>query len=269
MADIQQVKQGMKATWMTGDFGQIAHHSAAEAERFVQRLGLKAGQRVLDVACGTGNTAIPEAKLGCAVVGVDIATNLLEQARERAQQEGVQADFVEGDAEALQFPDMSFDAVVTMFGAMFAPRPELVAREFVRVCRPGGLIAMANWTPTGFVGKMFRLGAEFAPPPPDIPPPAQWGVAEIVQQRLGDQVKVEAKPVRFNFDYPMSPEGTFEFFKRYFGPTQVTWSKLDPQRQQEFKAAMVKLWSEHNQAKEPERTLVEVEYLEVRGRKKG
>jgi SAM-dependent methyltransferase len=269
MADIQQVKQGMKAMWMTGDFGQIANHSAAEAERFVRGLGLKAGERVLDVACGTGNTAIPAAKLGCQVVGVDIATNLIEQARERAKKEGVTADFVEGDAEALQFPDSSFDAVITMFGAMFAPRPELVGRELVRVCRPGGLIAMANWTPAHFVGQMFKLNAQFAPPPPDVPPPSQWGVPEIVQQRLGPQVTVEAKPVRFNFDYPLPPEGTFEFFKRYFGPTQVTWGRLEPAKQQEFKAAMVKHWSEHNQAPNPEeRTLVEVEYLEVRGRKK-
>lgn len=267
--DIQQLKQSMKATWMAGDFGQIANHSAAEAQRFVHRLGLKAGQRVVDIACGTGNLAIPAAKLGCVVTGADIATNLLEQARARAAKEGVKADFVEGDAEQLPFTDNTFDVVMTMFGAMFAPRPELVAKELLRVCKPGGLIAMANWTPTGFVGKMFRLNAQFVPPPADVPPPSQWGMLETVKQRFGDAATVEAKPVSFDFDYPLPPEGVFEFFRRYFGPTQVAYSKLDPGKQPQFKDALVKLWSEHNRAPNPqERTLVPVEYLEVRARKK-
>ncbi|HUS18859.1 MAG TPA: class I SAM-dependent methyltransferase [Terriglobales bacterium] len=267
--DIQQLKQGMKATWMAGDFGQIASFTASEAERFVQRLGLKASQSVLDVACGSGNLAIPAAKLGCVVTGVDIATNLVEQARARAAKEGVKAEFLEGDAEQLQFPDNSFDAVITMFGAMFAPRPELVARELVRVCKPGGSIAMANWTPAGFPGQLFRVTAQFVPPPPDVPPASQWGVPEIVKQRFGDAVTVETRPVTTDFDYPFPPEAVFEFFRRYFGPTQVAYSKLDSAKQPEFKEVLVKLWSEHNRAPNPaERTLVPVEYLEVKARKK-
>ena len=266
--DITQIKQGMKATWMAGDFGQIANHTAPEAERFVHRLGLQAGQSVLDVACGTGNLAIPAAKLGCIVTGADIATNLLEQARIRAAAEGVTAEFVEGDAEQLPFPSSSFDVVMSMFGAMFAPRPEFVAKELLRVCKAGGLIAMANWTPTGFPGQLFRLTAQFVPPPPNVPPASQWGVPETVKQRFGDAAMVEANVVTTDLDYPLPPEEVFEFFRRYFGPTQVAYSKLDAGGQKEFKDALVQLWSEHNRAPDPEeRTLVPVEYLEVRARK--
>src|SRR5215471_13702387 len=152
---MEQLKEKMRASWMAGDFGQIARYQEKEAAAFVSRLGIPPGARVLDVACGTGNTAIPAARAGARVTGVDIATNLLEQARARAAAEGVDATFQEGDAERLQFPDASFDFVVSVYGAMFAPRPELVAGEFLRVCRPGGKIAMGNWTPAGFVGQMF------------------------------------------------------------------------------------------------------------------
>ncbi len=267
MPDIQQIKQGMKATWMAGDFGQIANFTAPEAERFVHRLGLKPGQRVLDVACGSGNLAIPAAQLGCVVTGVDIATNLVEQARARAAKAGVKAEFQEGDAEQLQFADGSFDAVITMFGAMFAPRPELAASEMLRVCRKGGLIAMANWTPNGFTGKMFKLAATYVPPPPDVPPPSQWGIPEMVKQRLGSGASVEATPVMMQFDFPMPPEGVVEFFKKYFGPTQVAFSKLDAGKQKEFQGELEKLWTEENKAS-GDRTLVDSEYLDVRATKK-
>src|SRR6266852_7551418 len=170
--DINALKNRMRDTWMAGDFGVIAAYTAEAAKDFADRLGIAPGTRVLDVARGTGNTAIPIARAGATVTGVDIASNLLEQARTRAAKEGVKATFEEGDAEQLKFPDGSFDAIVSMFGAMFAPRPERVAAEFLRVCRPGGLIAMANWTPGGFVGESFRTMALHVPPPPDIPAPA-------------------------------------------------------------------------------------------------
>ncbi|MEO6120378.1 MAG: class I SAM-dependent methyltransferase [Terriglobales bacterium] len=265
--DMQQLKQGMKATWMAGDFGQIANFTAPEAERFVQRLNLRPGQRVLDVACGSGNLAIPAAKSGCEVTGVDIATNLVEQARARAAKEGVKATFEEGDAEQLQFPDNSFDVVMTMFGAMFAPRPDVTARELLRVCKSGGLIAMANWTPSGFTGKMFKLAATYVPPPADVPPPSQWGVVEKVKERFGDAATVETKPIMMNFDFPFPPEGVVEFFKKYFGPTQVAFSKLDAAKQKEYQSELVRLWTENNQAS-GDRTLVPSEYLEVRATKK-
>src|SRR5215475_12691933 len=149
--NLTALKGAMKATWMAGDFGMMAARMTKPAEAFVSRLPITPGARVLDVACGTGNTAIPAAKAGATVTGVDIASNLLEQARQRAQEAGVAAEFREGDAEQLDFADGSFDVVISVFGAMFAPRPERVASEFLRVCRPGGMIAMANWTPAGFV----------------------------------------------------------------------------------------------------------------------
>ena len=150
--DLEALKTKLRATWIAGDFGEIAKSYAAGAEEFVQGLNLKPGMRVLDVACGTGNLALPAARLGAVVTGVDLAPNLVEQARENAKSEGLTAQFDEGDVEALSYGDASFDAVITMFGAMFAPRPELVAAELKRVTRPGGSIAMANWTPAGFIG---------------------------------------------------------------------------------------------------------------------
>src|SRR6476620_6180949 len=142
---------------MAGDFGEIAKSYAAGAEEFVRSLNIRPGMRVLDVACGTGNLSIPAARLGASVTGVDIAPNLLEQARENAKREGLIVQLDEGDAEDLPYQDGAFDAVITMFGAMFAPRPESTAAELKRVCRRGGIIAMANWTPTGFIGQMFKI----------------------------------------------------------------------------------------------------------------
>jgi len=168
--EMESLKAKLKATWMAGDFGQIAKQIEQGAEEFIARLELKPGVRLLDVACGSGNLAIPAARAGAIVTGVDIATNLVEQARARAEAEGLKIQVDEGDAEDLPYDDASFDEVVTMFGAMFAPRPERVAAELVRVCRPGGRIAMANWTPTGFTGQMFKIGATHVPPPPNMPP---------------------------------------------------------------------------------------------------
>ena len=179
--DFAQLKSNMKASWMAGDFGQIANFTVKAAEEFIERTEISPGTRVLDVACGTGNTAIPAARAGGSVTGVDIAPNLLEQARKRAAAEQLEIRFREGDAEELPVGDHEFDVVLTMFGAMFAPRPERVAAELMRVCRPGGLIAMANWTPEGFVGKSFQVLAEMVPPPAGLPDPALWGDEQTVR----------------------------------------------------------------------------------------
>jgi SAM-dependent methyltransferase len=173
--DFAQLKSGMKATWMAGDFGQIANFISGEAADFVARIDLKAGNRVLDVACGTGNSAIPAAKAGAKVTGVDIATNLLEQARKRAASEHLEIRFEEGDAELLPYADQSFDVVLSMFGAMFAPRPERVAAELLRVSKPGGLVAMANWTPHGFIAKDDRGDRPTGPSSPRRPAPGALG----------------------------------------------------------------------------------------------
>jgi ubiquinone/menaquinone biosynthesis C-methylase UbiE len=184
--EMEDLKTRLKAMWMTGDFGQVAKHIETGAEEFIARLALKPGERVLDVACGSGNLALPAARLGARVTGVDIATNLLEQARARAASEGLTIQFDEGDAEKLPYADEDFATVVSMYGAMFAPRPELVAAELVRVCRPGGRIAMANWTPDGFIGQMFKITGKHVPPPPNMPSPVKWGDEETVRERLRD-----------------------------------------------------------------------------------
>jgi SAM-dependent methyltransferase len=259
----EQLKEKMRSTWMAGDFGQIAKHSARAAEEFVSRLGIKPAMKVLDVACGTGNLAVPAARAGANVTGVDIAPNLLEQARRRAAAEGLQASFDEGDAEQLPYANGQFDLVMTMFGAMFAPRPELTAAELVRVCRAGGTIAMANWGPEGFAGKMFGVGARFVPPPEGIPSPLLWGDERTVKERLASGTS-EISTVRREiiFDFPLAPAAVVQLFLEYFGPTRVTFSKLDPQGQTEYSAALEALWREHNEGT-GNQTLVRGEYLEV------
>lgn len=260
---IEQIKQNMRRTWMAGDFGQIARFTAKGAEEFIDRLNIRPEMRVLDVASGTGNLAIPAARLGAHVTGIDIAPNLLEQARQWASTEGLQATFEEGDAEKLPYLDAHFDLVMTMFGAMFAPRPEQVSSELSRVCRHGGTIAMANWTPGGFVGKMFELGSRYAPLPAGIPPPTLWGDEKRVRERLGTAVsRIETTPRMITFDYPFPPGEVVEHFRSYFGPVQVAFSKLDQAGQKAFSMDLENLWREHNKA-EGDRTMIQGEYLEV------
>jgi ubiquinone/menaquinone biosynthesis C-methylase UbiE len=262
--DLEQLKARMKATWMAGDFGQIAAFTAKEAENFIARLGIRPGSKVLDVACGTGNTAIPAAAAGAKVTGVDIATNLVEAARNRAAAENLHIHFQEGDAEDLPFPDHSFDVVLTMYGAMFAPRPEKVAAQLIRVCRPGGLIAMANWSPQGFVGKNFQLMAKMVPPPPSVPSPLMWGDEATVRQRLGPGTKqITCARQYANFSYPFPPKGVVEFFRQYFGPTQMAFSRLDESGQTALAEQLEALYHEHNVATNGG-TEVQGEYLEVR-----
>ena len=261
--DFEQLKQRMRGTWMAGDFGQIAQYSAKGAEEFVDRLPISHGMRVLDVACGTGNLAIPAARQGAQVTGVDIAPNLLQQARQRAAAENLPATFDEGDAEQLPYPDAQFDLVMSMFGAMFAPRPERVSSELARVCRSGGTIAMANWTPEGFVGKTFRLTAQYVPPPEGVPAPVLWGVENVVKERLGRYTsKIETARRALIFDYPLPPKEVVQFFRTYFGPTQMAFSRLDAAGQSALAADLEKLWIEYNKG-ENGRTLVSAEYLEV------
>lgn len=257
------LKSKMRESWMAGDFGVIARYAEAAEEEFVARLKLKPGSRVLDVACGTGNTAIPAARNGASVVGVDIATNLVEQARERAREAGVAAEFREGDAEQLAFPDASFDVVISVFGAMFAPRPERVASELLRVCRPGGMVAMANWTPSGFVGKMFGVSSKHVPPPPGIPAPSMWGDENTVRQRFGSSAReIKFSRVMCDFRYTFPPADVVQLFRDYFGPTKVAFSKLDAQGQRAMAADLEGLWKEYNQATDGT-TLILAEYLEV------
>lgn len=261
--EMESLKTRLKAMWMTGDFGQIAKHIETGAEEFIARLALKPGVRLLDVACGSGNLAIPAARAGAIVTGVDIATNLLEQARSRAESEGLTIQFEEGDAENLPYGDAAFDVIVSMFGAMFAPRPELVAAELVRVCRPGGRIAMANWTPEGFIGQKFKTTGKHVPPPPSMPSPVKWGDEETVRERLSDGVADLQLTRRIcQFKYPFPPAEAVEFFRMYYGPTQRAFAALDTDGQAALRDDLERLWLEHNQARD-NTTQVEGEYLEV------
>src|SRR5687767_2164669 len=219
--EMESLKTRLKSMWMTGNYGQVAKHIETGAEEFIARLALKPSLRLLDVACGSGNLAIPAARAGAIVTGVDIATNLLEQARARAESEGLKIQFDEGDAERMPYPDAAFDEVVSMFGAMFAPHPELAASEMARVCRSGGRVAMANWTPEGFGGQVFKIVGSHVPPPPGLPPPAQWGVEAVVRERLRDgfanlQMEKRICPIR----YPFNPSDVVEFFRVNFGPVK-------------------------------------------------
>jgi SAM-dependent methyltransferase len=269
---IEQIKAGMRSTWMAGDFGVVAKTLAmAGAEDFIARLDLPPGPcNALDVATGTGNLAIPLARRlaegdGGSVIGLDIASNLLDQARLRAADAGLSITFIEGDAEQLPYPDASFDLVVTMFGAMFAPRPEVVAAELGRVLKPGGQLAMANWNPAGFSGQMFKVGSTHAPPPPGVPPPSLWGDELTVRNRLSPFfVNVQTQLIPLDFDLPFSPAGTVDFFRQYFGPTQMAFARLDDAGRAAMQADLIDLWTGANVAADPTaHTLVHNEYLQV------
>lgn len=262
--DMQALKSKLRGMWIAGDFGEIAKSIEAGAEEFVARLDLKPGMRILDVACGTGNLAIPAAHAGADVTGIDIAPNLIEQAQARAANERLEARFDVGDAEALPYDDASFDVVMTMFGAMFAPRPDVTATELIRVCKPGGVIAMANWTPGAFTGQMFKTNAKHVPPPPGMPSPILWGTEDAVRERLANGISdLQMTPRKIAFTYPFDPVHVVEHFRTYFGPTQKAFESLDAEGQNALRTDLEELWKANNQATDGT-TLVESEYLEVR-----
>ena len=267
---MHQLKQTMRETWMAGDFGKIAKGNVREAEAFVSRLDLSAGARVLDLACGTGNLAIPLAKRGARVIGVDIAPNLLQQGRERADAEGLEISFEEGDAEYLSYPDATFDGVVSMFGAMFAPQPERVVAECARVLKPGGLLAMANWTPGSLAGRMFQVTARHAGTPLGVAPPVHWGHPMVVRARLAPSFDtVELDLVTMTMDFPGNPAQAVTFFRTWFGPAHAAFNSLDESGQTRLAAELEGLWAEGNTAPDPaSRTLIENEYLQVLARKR-
>jgi len=260
--DIGALKTKMKATWVSGDFGKIAEVINGSGVDLVNRMELNPGETVLDVACGTGNTAIPAAKKGAIVTGIDLAPNLLEQARERAATEGVEVTFEEGDVEALPYVDNSFDTVITMFGAMFAPRPDITTAELIRVCKPGGRIVMANWTPSGFIGQMFKTTGKHVTPP-NIPSPILWGDEETVKARFAEGTN-EVKTVRVPtpFVVPFPPDEMVEYFREFYGPTKGAFNALDDDGKAALKKDLTDLWAANNRATDGT-TDVESEYLEV------
>jgi ubiquinone/menaquinone biosynthesis C-methylase UbiE len=247
---------------MAGDYDRFSRYMEEGAGEFYERLNVPPGCRLLDVGCGSGQLALLAARDGVSVTGVDIASNLVERARARAQAAGLNARFEEADAEDLPFEDGAFDFVTSLIGAMFAPQPELVAKELLRVCSPGGTIAMANWTPQGFVGQMFKTVANFIAPS-GMPSPVLWGDEATVRQRLGSGVSSLHLNRRFyTFNYPFAPAEVVDFFLCYYGPTNRAFASLDEQGQKKLHSELTKLWTAHNLA-QGELTVVKAEYLEV------
>jgi SAM-dependent methyltransferase len=255
--------QRVQATWTAGDFGRIAKGYERGAAQFIVQLGLEPGEAVLDVACGTGNLSLPAARAGASVTGIDIAPNLIAQAVKNAENEGLRIAFEVGDAEQLPYPDGAFQTVVTMFGAMFAARPERASVELLRATRAGGRIAMANWTPTGFVGEMLKTTVRFAPPPADVPSPLLWGTEEAVRERLGAGTKLLSFARRLiTFEYPLGPAEVVDYFRLWYGPTLRAFGTLDETRREGLRSELERLWTDHNLATDGT-TRVVSEYLEV------
>ena len=257
-----EIKSRLKATWEAGDFGEIAKYNLAAAEEFMARLPLRRGMTVLDVACGTGTLALIAARRGCVATGVDIARNLIAQARERAANEGLAIEFLEGDAEALPMPDRSVDAVLSRHGAMFAPRPEWVAAELYRVTKPGGFVAMANWTPEGLIGRMFEIFKAHLPPS-GLPSAMLWGSEPIVRERLRAFASIMMTRRMARQRFPFSPAGTVDYFRRFYGPTIRAFEALTPEGREALYGDLVELQTRHNVTTLSEATETNAEYLEV------
>lgn len=260
--EIGGLKARLKETWMAGDYDRFSRYMEGGARTFYEQLDITPGCELLDVACGSGQLALWAARSAVDVTGVDIAPNLVHRAQARADAEGLNARFMEADAEALPFMDASFDVVTSLFGAMFAPRPELVARELLRVCVPGGVIAMGNWTRDGFVGQMFKTFARFIAPS-GMPAPVLWGDEAVVRERLGHGVSdLQMTRRQHIFTYPFSPTEVVEFFRQNYGPTNIAFASLDGDTARRLGDELERLWSAHNLGGD-ELTVVPAEYLEV------
>lgn len=260
--EMSGLKARLKETWSAGDYDLFSRYMEDDARSFYEQLDVPPGCQLLDIACGSGQLALLAARDGANVTGVDIAPNVIQRAQARARAEGLDARFLEADAEDLPFEDASFEIVASLIGAMFAPRPELVARELLRVCSPGGVIAMANWTAEGFVGQMFKTFSKFIAPS-GMPSPVLWGDEKVVRQRLGQGI-ADFQMTRRNYKlaYPFSPAETVEFFRQYYGPTNRAFASLSADASAQLRAELEALWSEHNRGGD-DLTVVPAEYLQV------
>lgn len=260
--EFKALKDQLKTTWTAGDYGRVAEGLTGGAATFFERLPLTSGTRVLDVACGAGQVAMPAARAGARVTGVDIAENWIEQARGRAADENLDIRFDVGDAEDLPYDDASFDLTVSLIGAMFAPRPERVAAELLRVTRPGGHVVMGNWTPESFVGEFFRTVAQHALPP-DMPSPLLWGEEASVRERFRESVshlRLTRLPYRFHHNDP--PPKVVDFYCEHFGPVKQAMANLDAGGQAALRKDLLDLWTRYNEADDGT-TQVTGEILEV------
>jgi ubiquinone/menaquinone biosynthesis C-methylase UbiE len=261
---LANLKAKLRAAWMDGDYAGFSAYMKPGATKILAGWRIEPGVRLLDVACGAGQTAIPAAKTGARVTGVDIASNLIEVARKQAASDRLHVQFDEGDAEDLPYPDGAFDVVISLIGAMFAPHPEKVASELARVCRSGGPLHMANWTPDGMVGQMFKVVAKHVPPPHGMVPPVLWGDGATVCNRLSNgftDIKVVRKYYP-SWSYPFDVRGVVEYFRTAYGPVKRAFGSLDHAGQQRLREDLEAVFSTHSGIQNGT-TVLQAEYLDV------
>jgi SAM-dependent methyltransferase len=262
MADLDEVKAKQQRMWATGDFSMIAWNTVFPGELLCEAVGLRAGHKVLDVAAGSGNAALSAARRGCEAVGIDYVPALIERASQRAAVDRLPARFEVGDCEAIPCPDGSFDVVLSVFGSIFAPRQEKAAQELLRVCRPGGTIGMANWTPDGFWGQAFGLQAQYVPPPPGLRSPIEWGTEARLRELFADAIgslHITKRSALFRY---RSSAHWIEVFSTYFGPVMRTLEALDEQRRRAYLADLDATLNRFNRSEDDTLT-VSADYLEV------
>jgi ubiquinone/menaquinone biosynthesis C-methylase UbiE len=265
--DLAAVKSRQHGAWSSGDYAVVGATLQIVGEELCEALDLRAGDKVLDVAAGNGNVTLAAARRWCEVTSTDYVPALLERGRARAAADGLSVQFREADAEALPFADGSFDAVVSSFGVMFTPDQERAASELMRVCRAGGKIGLANWTPDGFIGRVFKAIGKHMPPPAGIKSPALWGTRLRLEELFGAQASsIQAVPRMFVFRY-RSAQHWIEVFKTYYGPLLKTFAALTAERQAALTDDLAALIAEFNRAG-GESVVVPGEYLEVVVRKK-
>jgi len=258
--DLSAVKQRQQGAWSSGDYAVVGTTLQIVGEQLCEALNLRPGSKVLDVAAGNGNVTLAAARRWCDVTSTDYVPHLLDRGRERATAERLNVQFREADAEALPFPDASFDVVVSTFGVMFTPDQDKAAAELMRVCKPGGKIGLANWTPQGFIGQLFKTLGKHMPPPAGVKSPALWGTHPRLNEMFatGD---IDAQPRMFVFRYK-SPQHWLDVFRTFYGPIHKAFGALDAEKQVALTADLIALTGEFNRADDG--TLeVHSEYLEV------
>jgi ubiquinone/menaquinone biosynthesis C-methylase UbiE len=261
-ADLMAVKSRQQATWSSGDYAVIGTTLSITGELLCEAVDLRPGQRVLDVAAGNGNATLAAARRWGEVTSTDYVAALLERGRAKAAAERLPVTFQEADAEQLPFADSSFDVVLSVFGVMFTPNQEQAAQELLRVCRPGGKIGLANWTPEGFIGHVFRTIGKYIPPPPGVKPPAQWGTEQRLSELFGDGISELRINRRFFVFRYRSAEHWLEVFRTYYGPVLKAFAALDAAGQAGLARDLTELLQRFNQG--GTNTLaVPSEYLEV------
>lgn len=252
-----------RRVWSAGAYDRISAGFRLEAEAFVERLALAPHTRVLDAACGSGNLTIPAARTGARVTGFDLVPELLDAAASWAAREALMVDLDHGTVETLPYADGQFDVVMSMFGVMFAARPERVVTELTRVTRPGGRVALANWTREGFIGRLLATHVAYVPPPAGVPSTLLWGDESVMRERFHERDwLVTSKRRVLTFRYSHTPAGTAELFRGSYGPTVRTFEALDEDRRASFAAELRDLWERH-QRPGADTTEVDAEYLEI------